>query len=187
MRYPELFEASRDTVQPDGAALTDPDLLRPGWEITIPGQAKHKAEVPEEPLVEDVPPGDVAPPVASPSVEPTAEPTESADQEPTPACSKASCSGRPGRTSPLAQRGERLTDGEDHQVHAGRVDPDPEEGERDRRDERGLRDEPVLDGGTDEGRDPTSSRRLWRCQTPTNTTWARADRHCARLGVNCKW
>ena len=52
MRYPELFEASRDTVQPDGATLTDPDLIRPGWEITIPGQAKHQAEVPEEPPVE---------------------------------------------------------------------------------------------------------------------------------------
>ena len=48
MRYPDLFEASRDTVQSDGATLTDPDLILPGWEITIPGQAKHKAEVPEE-------------------------------------------------------------------------------------------------------------------------------------------
>ena len=52
MRYPELFQASRNAVQPDGARLTDPDLIRPGWEITIPGQAKHQAEVPEEPPVE---------------------------------------------------------------------------------------------------------------------------------------
>lgn len=83
MRYPELFEASRDTVQPDGATLTDPDLIRPGWEITIPGQAKHKAEVPEEPPVEVVPPADVEPPVETPPVEPTPEPTESPEQQPT--------------------------------------------------------------------------------------------------------
>ncbi len=87
MRYPELFEASRDTVQPDGATLTDPDLIRPGWEITLPGLAKHKAEVPEEPPSEVVPPVDATRPVEPPSVEPTAEPTESAEQEPTPAVS----------------------------------------------------------------------------------------------------
>ena len=70
MRYPELFEASHDTVQPDGARLTDPDLIRPGWEITIPGQAKHKAEVPEEP------------PVETPSDEPTQEPSPTAEPKP---------------------------------------------------------------------------------------------------------
>lgn len=83
MRYPELFEASRDTVQPDGVMLTDPDLIRPGWEITLPGRVKHMAEVPAP--VEVEPPVDVTPPVEPPSVEPTTEPTESADQEPTPA------------------------------------------------------------------------------------------------------
>lgn len=70
MRYPELFEASHDTVQPDGATLTDPDLIRPGWEITIPGQAKHKAEVPEEP------------PVETPSDEPTQEPSPTTEPKP---------------------------------------------------------------------------------------------------------
>lgn len=70
MRYPELFEASRETVQPDGATLTDPDLIRPGWEITIPGQAKHKAEAPKEP------------PAETPPQEPTQEPTPTAEPEP---------------------------------------------------------------------------------------------------------
>jgi nucleoid-associated protein YgaU len=36
-KYPEVFEASRDTEQPGGARLTDPDLIYPGWTVTVPG------------------------------------------------------------------------------------------------------------------------------------------------------
>ncbi|WP_148612601.1 LysM peptidoglycan-binding domain-containing protein [Nocardioides rubriscoriae] len=82
MRYPELFQASRNVVQPDGARLTDPDLIQPGWEIAIPRRAEHQAEVPQEPPVEVIPPVDAGPPGKTPSVEPAPEPTTSAEPQP---------------------------------------------------------------------------------------------------------
>ncbi|MFD6443658.1 LysM peptidoglycan-binding domain-containing protein [Promicromonospora sp. NPDC060204] len=36
-KYPEVFEASRATDQPGGERLTDPDLIYPGWTVTVPG------------------------------------------------------------------------------------------------------------------------------------------------------
>jgi nucleoid-associated protein YgaU len=46
-RFPELFEASRGTVQSDGAQLSDPNLILPGWDITVPGiQAPAPAPAP---------------------------------------------------------------------------------------------------------------------------------------------
>ncbi|MEU8986789.1 hypothetical protein AB0C98_09965 [Streptomyces sp. NPDC048558] len=41
--WPRLFEASRGKPQPDGLpAITDPDLIRPGQQVTVPGTQPGK-------------------------------------------------------------------------------------------------------------------------------------------------
>uniref|UniRef100_UPI0026296950 LysM peptidoglycan-binding domain-containing protein n=1 Tax=uncultured Pseudokineococcus sp. TaxID=1642928 RepID=UPI0026296950 len=43
-RYDEIAAATTSTVQPDGQQLTDPDLIQPGWQVTVPS-----ADTPQEP------------------------------------------------------------------------------------------------------------------------------------------
>ncbi|WP_308465215.1 LysM peptidoglycan-binding domain-containing protein [Rathayibacter soli] len=38
-RYVDIYRASTSAVQPDGSQLTDPNLIRPGWLLTVPGVA----------------------------------------------------------------------------------------------------------------------------------------------------
>ncbi|MEQ1703365.1 MAG: LysM peptidoglycan-binding domain-containing protein, partial [Ilumatobacteraceae bacterium] len=45
-RYPELFEANDDRVQPDGRRLTDPDLIVVGWNLVIPTAQESATEEP---------------------------------------------------------------------------------------------------------------------------------------------
>src|SRR5690606_16560177 len=69
-RYPEIVEATADLVQPDGERLTDPDLIRPGWQVIIPGAAAAPAEQPQ--AADGVTPE----PEVQTEAEPPAEPTE---------------------------------------------------------------------------------------------------------------
>ncbi|WP_454852219.1 LysM peptidoglycan-binding domain-containing protein [Promicromonospora soli] len=43
-KYTTIAQASKDTVQPDGEHLTDPDHIKPGWILTLPGS---RAAAPE--------------------------------------------------------------------------------------------------------------------------------------------
>jgi hypothetical protein len=39
LRYKEIYQLNKDRVQPDGARLTDADLIRPGWQLILPADA----------------------------------------------------------------------------------------------------------------------------------------------------
>ena len=45
--YPRIFRASRATIQPDGRKLQDPDLILPGWKLTIPADKVKTAKPPD--------------------------------------------------------------------------------------------------------------------------------------------
>lgn len=81
-KYPEIFNASAGTMQPDNAQLQDPNIIRPGWNLTIP-----TTEIaPTPPAPADVappapaPPADAAPPapvdVSAPADAPETAPDE---------------------------------------------------------------------------------------------------------------
>ncbi|MBW1601169.1 hypothetical protein JJV70_03430 [Streptomyces sp. JJ66] len=50
LRYKEIFELNKDRVQPDGSKLTEASLIRPGWIMEMPADARggELVEMPDE-------------------------------------------------------------------------------------------------------------------------------------------
>lgn len=51
-RWPEIYESSTSTVQPDGRRLEDPDLIYPGWHLDLPDSAAAEEEPQATPTTE---------------------------------------------------------------------------------------------------------------------------------------
>ena len=105
-RYPQIYRATKHTVQPDGRRITDPDLIYVGWKVTIPASGKEpkSEQTPtEQPKrTQDTPTHSPAAPPAPPNPAPTAPPDSSAQVTPTTA---------PGGTT--SQVGETASEADD--------------------------------------------------------------------------
>lgn len=47
--WPQLFRLNKGKHQPDGGRLTDPDLIQPGWVLTLPDQVAQPPHTPTPP------------------------------------------------------------------------------------------------------------------------------------------
>ena len=93
-----LFDANVGRVQPDGDRLTDPDLLRPGWRLTLPATAptSRPTTPPATTPPATIPPASTEPPPPAPRQQP---PTGSQHETPAP---RATTPPTPAQTSSTA-------------------------------------------------------------------------------------
>ncbi|GAB2471170.1 hypothetical protein GCM10027030_02290 [Luteococcus sediminum] len=100
-RWPEIYEASRSASQPDGARLTDPDVILPGWTLTIPGQTAPATE--EKPRVASRTPKTTDRPRTMPSQTSTPAPAPSPSPVPSTARAHSTATPAPAEASDEAE------------------------------------------------------------------------------------
>jgi nucleoid-associated protein YgaU len=85
-RFVEIADLNLGRSQPDGAALTDPDLIRPGWQVRLPGAATNESTPvpgPTMPAPSPPPPDLPAPREPTPPGTPDTLPSDDSTDEPT--------------------------------------------------------------------------------------------------------
>ncbi|MFF5258708.1 hypothetical protein ACFY4C_07165 [Actinomadura viridis] len=88
-RYKEIYELNKGHVQPDGSRLNIASLIRPGWILEMPADAKHAQVVPVKDLDDYFRHGHAVPdeePAPDPQPDPQPEPDRrpAGDQQPEP-------------------------------------------------------------------------------------------------------
>ncbi|WP_170305129.1 LysM peptidoglycan-binding domain-containing protein [Kitasatospora viridis] len=95
LRWKEIFQLNHGRTQADGGSLTDPDVIRPGWTMVLPGVE----------LVPPVPSADLLPRPAPPAPAPKPEPAPAphlATPAPRPAPNPTRTTAHPGLELPAA-------------------------------------------------------------------------------------
>lgn len=136
-RYLEIFDASTSTIQHDGSRLSDPDVIRPGWRLTIPQATSSGARAAAPDTQPRHPGGDSsnADAKADPATDDPADHEDPRDE---------STSGHRPHES-LRPQDDSTTDPNDKQTRAGRDDDSASDGSGvDRDDLVGEEDDSVL-------------------------------------------
>ncbi|WP_344662343.1 BTAD domain-containing putative transcriptional regulator [Catenulispora subtropica] len=111
--WPALFKANAGVVQHDGQRLSDPNLILPGWDITIPGAATMPATAAPAPALtpQVAAPVTTIPATPAPDTRSATVPSHPvpspAHQAPTAPEGSAPSSSRPVPTAPARSVGER--------------------------------------------------------------------------------
>ncbi|WP_203702500.1 LysM peptidoglycan-binding domain-containing protein [Asanoa iriomotensis] len=77
-RWDDIYDINKGRRQPDGRALRDPDLIQPGWRLTIPTQAARAAPTPPNRTPDDPRPVPTESPTPTPATA-TTPPSAPAD------------------------------------------------------------------------------------------------------------
>ncbi|MEV4536298.1 LysM peptidoglycan-binding domain-containing protein [Asanoa sp. NPDC049518] len=97
-RWDDIYDINKGRPQPDGRALRDPDLIQPGWRLTIPTDPAPATPTPPEQIPED------------PAPVPTESPTPAPATATTPP-SALTDARRDVRVTSTDERGIELSDG----------------------------------------------------------------------------